>query len=385
MRRFDAPRALSRLARAAVCVGAFLGPFAGAAWAVPPNDDPTSASPIVMTNWSGQEFDVGPVPYTFWSSATDVNDQDPSCTGADFGHSQWWSVTVSEPSTLKVTVKSTNVASFAPVVTLYDALSREQACATTDSTLRVSPAPVSINAYVFPNDDGTPQTYLIRVAQAVFAQATNRAGYDLLVKGKDLTPPRVVVSMPKEATRLRTRVTYDASGTKDVESDVNTNTAVWTFNDGYGPPEQAPGMRATHRWKTPGLHKVTFSVADYANNRTTYTFFVFVHDWTPPKITNFGVKSVPFPGGRWMTIVVTHDEPVTLHLTVTQGDRLLWRGNMRLLKTTNAVRKIHLRAKVWRTPWIDITGSAKDSADNTTVLPGCHLDSVTGKGHCFQP
>jgi hypothetical protein len=385
MRRFDAPRALSRLARAAVCVGAFLGPFAGAAWAAP-NDDPTAASAIVMKNWAGTEFEVGPVTYTDWSSATDLNDQDPSCTGADYGHSLWWYVTVSEPSTLKVTVSSTNVASFAPVVTLYNAKGDEQACATTHDSLRVSPTPVSVNAYVFPNDDGTPQRYLIRVAQAFFQLANNRSGYDLLVTGKDLTPPHVVVSMPKEATRLKTTVTYDATATVDGESEVKTDSGIWTFNDGFVAVPQVMGMTATHTWKTPGLHKVTFSVADNANNQTTYTFFVFVHDWTPPKITNFGVKSVPYPGGRWMTIVVTHDEPVTLHLTITQGDRLLWRGNMRLLKKNNkATRKVHLRAKVWRAPWIDITGSAKDSADNTTVLPGCHLNAVSGKGRCFQP
>ena len=162
---------------------------------------------------------------------------------------------------------------------------------------------------------------------------------------------------------------------------------MWTFKDGYGAGRR--GHRPRHwrptSWKTPGLHKVSFSVKDYAGNGTTYTFFVFVHDWMPPRIRNFGVKSVPFPGGRFLTIVTSHDEPVTMHLTITQGRRLLYRGNMRLLKGTKATRRIHLRAKVARAPWISIAGSAKDSAGNVTVLPGCHLDPVSGTGRCFQP
>jgi hypothetical protein len=144
-------------------------------------------------------------------------------------------------------------------------------------------------------------------------------------------------------------------------------------------------MTAAHAWRTPGLHRVSFSVKDNAGNGTTYTFFVFIHDWIPPRIPTFTIKKVPFPGDRSLTVMTVHDEPVTMHLTITQGKKLLYRDNMRLLKGTKATRRIHLRVKVRRTPWIDITGSAKDSAGNVTVLPGCHLDPVGGGGKCFIP
>src|SRR6476660_9428681 len=98
MRRFDAPRALGRLASAAVCVGALAGPLAGVAQAQPQNDLAANASPITMV-WTNALQLVGTVPYTDWSTATSsVGEPVPSCTGTDNGHSQWWSVSVKESS-----------------------------------------------------------------------------------------------------------------------------------------------------------------------------------------------------------------------------------------------------------------------------------------------
>src|SRR5262245_46955027 len=134
MRRFDAQVALSRLARAAVCVGALLGPFAGVARAALPNDTAATAAPITMT-WINAPEHVATVAPLDWQAATATGDQAPSCTGAE-DHSLWWSVSVAEAGTLKVTVSSANVASFAPVITLYDSNNVEQGCAATDSAAR---------------------------------------------------------------------------------------------------------------------------------------------------------------------------------------------------------------------------------------------------------
>jgi PKD domain-containing protein len=388
MRRFDAPCALSRLARAGLCLGALLGPLAGVAQAAQPNDEPSGAIAIPV-DWTNKSLQLAASESVAnWSSATGLADVQPSCTGAaSSDHSQWWSVTVAEAGTLKLVVSTASAAGFTPVVTLYDANNAEVGCATTESSIKVSPTLVTLNAYVFPLNEATAQTYLVRVADVVVTQQqTPRAPYDLYVQGHDLTPPRVVVTMPKDRTQLKRTVTYHADQTKDVESDVDTTSGVWTFNDGFGGPVTVPGMTAAHTWKTPGLHTVAFSVKDNAGNGTTYAFFVFVHDWTPPRIRSFTIKKVPFPGDRFLTVVTAHDEPVTMHLTITQGRKLLYRGNMRLLDSTKATpRTIHLRVKVRRTPWIDITGSAKDSAGNVTILPGCHLDPVGGGGHCFLP
>jgi hypothetical protein len=372
-------------AAAVLCLLAVVGPLAAVAHAAPPGNDDRSAAERIPLTWVNQLQKVATVPSSDWSQATAGGDPQPSCTGPGSDHSQWWSISVPEAGTLKVTVNSANPATFLPVVTLYDASGNEIACSTTSEDVKANPPPVNVNAYVFPIAEDTPQTYLVRVAEAIPQAATGRQSYDLFVTGHDLTAPHVQVTMPKNRTEVRDNVTYDAMGTVDRESLVDLTSGVWTFKDGYTTDPPVLGMTASHRWKTPGLHKVTFTVKDNAGNSTTYTFFVFVHDFTPPKIGSFGVKRVPFPGDRWLTIVVTHDEPITLRVTVMQGTKLLYRNNMRLLKGKTAQRRIHLRRKVAATPWISISGSAKDSAGNITVLPGCQLDPVKGGGKCFSP
>src|SRR5262249_35048428 len=153
---------------------------------------------------------------------------------------------------LKASVVSQNVSSFLPVLTVYDSSgTSELACSVADSQASTSlNLPASGSAYVFPNADGTPQTYYIRVAQPVDQVATARQSYDLYVWGRDITPPRISVTLPKSIPQVGETQTYNAEGSQDLGTGVDGSTASWTFHDGFvATPPVTGSLTASHRWK----------------------------------------------------------------------------------------------------------------------------------------
>jgi hypothetical protein len=207
--------------------------------------------------------------------------------------------------------------------------------------------------------------------------------------GRDVTPPAISVALPNDVPAPGESRQYDASGSTDNGSGLDWNLSHWTFHDGPGRVRTVPGgasgqpVRATYTWMRPGLHRVDFDVTDLAGNRAAYRFFVFVHDFQPPQITGFGVRSVPFPGGRALTIMLRHEELVRVRVLVVQGTRQLYGRTMTFYGKGKETRRIRLTGAVGRTPILTLTGSASDAAGNAAALPTCALDPVGGGGRCY--
>jgi hypothetical protein len=368
------------------CVG--LGAASGDAFAaVPANDSPSGAlavDPPTAMPWTSL---TPPAPYLFheastdWPQATTSPTEDtltPSCTPGVLGdHSVWFKVAVSEPSVLRATVQSGDLAAFQPVVTILssdpqtDPSTQEVGCGTTSVTNSVAVA----EGYV------TPGTAYIRVAQV--GGSGPPPEFILSLAGRDITPPTIAVKMPAAPAEPGVFQHYDASGTTDGETSVDATSATWTFHDGLTTKTITGKLTVTYKWVHPGAHRVSFRVADTADNFAVYTFVVFVLDRTPPRMHL--ALAVPFPGDRHLRVALTHSERVVVRLVVFQGGRRLFTTPRRLTLAGKGrvVRLLALSARVASTPRLVVTGTATDTAGNTTPLPTCELDPVRGTGHCY--
>jgi hypothetical protein len=312
----------------------------------------------------------------------------PECLGAPGYRSVWYWIRVAEPSVLRVTVRSDPLA-YLPVVTILAAAGAElseQACAVGAAGAQ-SGGTVTATAYVRP-EASAPGRYLVRVAQvSPLTPGANGPAVQVAVSGQDVTPPSIRVRIPSRPGLVGETTQYDARGSTDAGADIDWASERWTFEDGrrtqsYSPPAQ--NGRPQHPWRTPGLHTVTVSVADRAGNRSTYTFFALVRD-PPPTVAVFGVRSVPFPGARRLTLVVAHDETVRVRVRVRQGARRLLSRTLTFWGRGRHTRRVGLRLRVAARPSLVLSGVARDSAGNRVTLPVCLLDARTGGGRCFRP
>ena len=91
----------------------------------------------------------------------------------------------------------------------------------------------------------------------------------------------------------------------------------------------------------------------------------------------------PEPGDRRLRITIQASESVHVRLLVTQVGRAkpLMRRNVSFWGDKSQARSVPLRGAV-RKGLLVISGFARDLAGNTTALPQCVVDPVTGQGRC---
>ena len=373
-------------------VAALALPAAASAQA-PINDTRDGAIPLDPAYMANQQFreDVPPVAVSGgWTDSTsEIEDTPPpSCLGSPGFHSMWYKLHVAEASVLTVLLKSSAVDRYQPVVTIINATSLgELACGLGGNDPRTDPGALA-SSYVPAGD------YYIRIASVQNSQTSSTIELPTVSLSEslhDVTPPQIQVSVSGKAKIVGVGKTYtfDASASADQGAGVDDKSATWEFYDNgrsteYSSKQSNTPLVATYAWKTPGLHRVTLTLADKSQNKNTYSFNVLVHNFAPPKV---GLRVFPpTPGSRALRVVVTHNVPIRVRLVVMQGNIVLRAIPSKLLKGSHAVTslQIALRKKVTKIGFVVVSGVASDVGQfpNTVPLLTCSLDPVNGGGVC---
>jgi hypothetical protein len=397
---------IRRVALATGLVGAYLVLTPGVAAAQgtpPPNDSMSGATPLTYTPASWTGLVAGPanptvIPTTTWGPATTGLDDaappgPPSCVGSVGYRSLWYSVNIpsGQAADIRITVQSDDPSRYQPVVTIIDPVAQRELACGLESVNGTSTTMASATAYVT-GASPAGSTYYIRVAE-VDDNGPQGAGPELVLNayGLDHTPPAISIKAPASITGPKQQqLTFDPGGTTDGLSGVDWTTAHWHFHDGKFSSDQGPDANAgsdfqgTHKFHSPGYHRVDFWVSDKAGNVAEYTFLVYIHDFVPPQVARFGVRSIPFPRARHMTIILQHNEGVNASVTVVQNGHLLYNGTLRMLGSRTTRRGIRFRRPVARFGLLTMSGVARDFAGNSTLLPVCELSPFSGRGVCHS-
>jgi hypothetical protein len=380
-------RLVQLLAVACAC----LVPAAAAQAAPPVNDLPTTAQPITSLTWTSLSApqDIV-VQASEWNDATtgpEDADPLPSCTSSPGFRSQWYTVSVPEAAVLRVSVVSTDVARYQPVVNILDPNHDEVACGLANDLKAGSKA--NATAYVTPAPDGSAATYLVRVAEV--NNSSSSLGLPTLTvsfAGRDVTPPYVRVTSP---SRVQPGVSarYDATESSDQASLVNQPSARWVFHDKTADKRDLPvtkdGITVNYTWRSPGSHVVDFSVSDNAGNVSMYRFNTYVQDTVAPKVVFF-VTRLPAPGAHRLRIRVNASESVRVRLLVTEVGRKtpLFSKVVKFWGPGKHSRSAQLRGAVGKGIMV-VSGIARDVAGNATAMSQCWIDPGPGRGACNAP
>ncbi len=292
-----------------------------------------------------------------------------------------------EAAVLRVTVISTDPVRYQPVVSVLDPALQEVGCGLANDVRQGATA--NATAYVTPAEGGDPAIYLVRVAEV--ANNSPSGGLPTLTvrfAARDVTAPHIkVTSNTRKASPLAT--SYDAVETTDKASGLDISSARWEFHDRLADKRDVVytvtgKLQATHVWRSPGAHEVTFSIRDNARNENMYRFTTLAQDTVRPDVT-FSLRP-PEPGARRLRVTVKSSESVSVRLLVTQVGRKspLLRRNVKFWGDKTHSRSVPLRGGV-RRGLLVISGVARDLAGNTTALPQCVVDPVTGQGACTSP
>jgi hypothetical protein len=380
-----------RLVRLLAVACACLVPAASASAAPPANDLPTGATPVTNLGWTSlsvyQDIVVQAADWNDATTGPEDADPLPSCTGSPGFRSMWYSLVVTEAAVLRVTVISSDSVRYQPVVNVLDPNREEVGCGLANDVRQGATA--NATAYVTPLDGGAPATYLVRVAEVANNSAS--AGLPTLTvrfAARDVTAPHIRVDYPSGKVPPGEPTVYDANRTTDAASGVDAATAHWEFYDRRPDKtetiQRRDGLRATYSWSSPGAHDVVFRVSDRAGNENMYRFTTFVEDAVPPDVS-FHLRP-PAPGARRLSITVRASESVRLRLLVTQvGQRgPLLQRYVSFWGDSLHVRSVPLRGIVGKGLLV-VSGVARDLAGNTTALPQCVVEPVTGQGSCTSP
>jgi hypothetical protein len=319
----------------------------------------------------------------------------PSCVGATqlTYNSLWYSFTILEPAVLTVQAwtSDSDATQYQPVVSVVSQdLTREFACGRAGSDA-VTTSTATASSYL---DAGT---YLVRLASVTKPPTSNQQlaqapNLFLSVKLRDVTPPAIAVQIPAKIVGTHVRYTFDPSKSSDSGSGIDWGSAYWTFyDDGVNTPETNAAAKTwqeaegKYAWRTSGFHRVDLTLADLAGNKSTYTFFVYVHSYVLPKLVLS--VSVPLPGASSIRLVLKHNLPINVRLVVFQGGKLLRFIPVKLVKGTNKSSKlvIALRTRVKKKGGeVTISGIASTlgTYPNSVPLPTCAVDPVKGTGKC---
>jgi len=370
--------------------------FPASALADPPvNDTQAGATSIVPTySYTNSVSPIGippSGPVGGWADATVTSEDQtlpPTCLGATGFHSMWYSVTVKEASVLTVTLSSGDVQRYQPVVSIIgptgtSATPIELACGLGGSNAAIDPA-ATASAYV------ATGTYLVRIASVMLGNGSLADSPMLTLTSvlRDVTAPAIMVAVPQTLFGAGKIYTFDARKSTDAGSGINPNTALWTFYESGGvkngsKPPSINRLIGRYAWRTPGLHRVQLELSDNTGNKSTYIFFVLVHNFVPPKV---GLRVfVPSPGARKIRLEIRHDVPVSVRLVVLQRGRVLAVVPARhLAGSVKTTIRLPLRGRVSRNGFVVVSGVASDSSvpPNTVPFPMCAVDPVHGGGVC---
>jgi hypothetical protein len=300
----------------------------------------------------------------------------------------WYSVTVAEASVLTITLSSGDVQRYQPVVSIIGPITagvtpQELACGLGGSNAATDPS-ATASAYVQGGN------YLVRIASVMFGNGSLADSPALSLKAvlRDVTAPAIVVAVPQTVGLGQGKTyTFDARKSTDHGSDINPKSALWTFYESGGvkngsKPSPNP-LIGRYAWRTAGLHRVMLELSDNTGNKSSYTFFVVVHNFDVPKV---GMRVfVPSPGARQIRLDITHNMPVSVRLVVLQRGRLLALAPAkRLTGSTKTTVRLKLRGRVSRNGFVVVSGVASDHSQppNTVPFPMCAVDPVHGGGIC---
>jgi hypothetical protein len=380
-----------RLARLLAVACACLAPAASAQAAAPQNDLPGGAIPVNSLGWTSLSvYQDIVVQAADWNDAT-TGPEDaeplPSCTGSTGFRSMWYSLVVPEAAVLRVTVISSDSVRYQPVVNVLDPNRDEVGCGLANDVRQGATA--NATAYVTPLAGGAPATYLVRVAEVANNSAS--AGLPTLTvrfAARDVTAPHIRVDYPSGKVPPQEATVYDANRTTDLASSVDPATAHWEFYDRRPDKteniQRRDGLRVTYSWRSSGAHDVVFRVTDRAGNENMYRFTTFVQDSVAPDVS-FRLRP-PLPGARRLLLTVRASESVRLRLLVTQVGKTgpLMKRYVSFWGDGSHRRSVPLRGIVGKGLLV-VSGVARDLAGNTTALPQCVVDPVSGQGSCTAP
>jgi hypothetical protein len=367
--------------------------FPASALADPPTNDAQAAPATLPTTYTSQapltiSVPIPPGPTGGWLDATTApDDPSPTCVGAQGFHSMWYTVSVAEASVLTVTLTSGDVSRYQPMVSIIGPISATQTaielgCGLGGNDSRADPSAIA-SGYV------SNGTYLVRIASVMLGSGSLTDSPTLTLKAvlRDVTPPSITVAIPQKVLGVGETYRFDATGSGDSGSGVDQSSAAWQFresgSEGHPSKHSSNPLIGLYAWRKAGLHRVTVSLADKTNNRSTYTFFVLVHSFAVPKV---GLRVfVPSPGARQIRLEISHDMPVTVRLVVLQrGRKLAVVPAKRLTGKTKSTVRLALRGRVSRNGFVVVSGVASDNSvpPNTVPFPMCAVDPVHGGGVC---
>jgi hypothetical protein len=319
-----------------------------------------------------------------WLDAAATEDAaNASCLGQVGYHSMWYKLELREASVVTITLTSQSTQRYQPVVTILDKNMLERACGLGGNDQVTDPT-ASASSFL-PAD-----TYFVRIASVQNTSPGPESPTLRLSESlQDVTPPEIQVAVSGKLKIVGPNQSYrfDASASSDAGSGIDWSKAQWLFFDGEQATPAPPGSNpqvVTHAWATAGLHKVTLQLQDETGNVNSYTFDVFVHNFVPPKVSLR--IFVPTPGSRQLRIVLTHDMPIRVRLSVLQGDRVLRSIPWTDVKGSRGKRTLNiaLRKKVGKGAFVVVSGVASDIGENPNIVPllTCSVDPVNGGGAC---
>jgi hypothetical protein len=374
-----------------VLLAAAIFPAAAAA-AAPSNDEASGAVALPFT-YNTPTTGQLPVqipqhqPAGGWDDATvSALDPVPSCAGTTGYHSMWYTVAVPEASVLTVSLTSSAPGEYQPIVTIYGDTPAlpELACGQGGSDSRTSSSVASASSFV------PKGVYFVRIAAGQETDSDAPA-ITLTAQLRDVTAPAIMVQIPTKVVGVGQVYTFSAKDSTDLGSQIDYSQTLWQYHDGgavISVPATADAtsdaLIGTHAFRTPGSHKVELQLSDKAGNRSTYDFYVFVHNFVPPKVSL--LVHVPKPGAGKLTLKIAHDVPVNVRLVVYQGGTLLRAIPKKLLKGKKATSfSIALKSKVKAQGGnIVISGVASDLGQYPNVVPllTCSVDPVGPHSSC---
>lgn len=355
------------------------------ALAVAPVNDSMGNATVLAPNYTTTATPLSILPQAplgGWNDATSADDAGltpPSCFGSAGFHSMWYRVDVPESGVLTVGLSSDNVKDYQPLVTIINTAKKTEAACSLGGTALIPGQAVLASSYV-----AKSVTYLIRIASAVDNPNDDvLPGLQLTETIRDITPPTIHVSVSK-TVGVGKAFTFNANGSTDNGSGVDTASAQWLFYSGGGTSVPVYGPMVLKRaWGLAGLHRVVLKLSDLAGNTNTYQFNVLVHSFVPPKVKMRVLA--PRRGARSLSIRLTHDMPVHVRLVVLQAGRKL-RTISQTIKgfhKTNTF-SIRLAGKIAKTGFVIVSGTASDlsTPPNTVPLSTCSLRPGKAGGAC---
>ena len=236
--------------------------------------------------------------------------------------------------------------------------------------------------------DGTPATYLVRVAEVV--NNTASGGLPTLTvrfAAQDVTPPHIHVALPAGHACARRATTYDATDTDDNASQVDPQTARWEFHDAL-PDERrrhadAPGPAAS---RTRGSRRAPHEVDLHASRtspatRPSTASRRSCRTSCDRTSSSACARPSPAPAGSASRCTPPNRSTCGCSSRSSAATSRSCSATLSFWGDRTQPRSVPLRGGVGRGLLV-ISGFARDLAGNTHALPQCVVDPVSGQGRC---